>query len=193
MLFLQRNPLSLSLYLLPCYDNLVLKHHFAINLSLFLNMCSRGTLLTCKMLFLLYFIIYSYYFLSMRSSELLHPHHRAIPSLSMENMWLATIFTGSSRKDGTGIFLSIFSFDDFITLPWAPIHVCLIKAQIVMMFFLAMKSMIKQQWHNAYSTIFIIAPSSILLDLPSKCFGHSCYSVSSPLLSAASHFLQAFV
>ena len=57
---------------------------------------------------------------------------------------------------------------------------------------LKMISMMKQRQRNASSTIFIIELSPILLELPSKFFGHSCYSYYSPLLSTGFHFLQAF-
>ena len=42
---LQRNSSSLSLYIFPSSDALVLKHHSALQFSWQLNMCSRGTLL----------------------------------------------------------------------------------------------------------------------------------------------------
>ena len=45
MLCLQRNLSSVSLYVFPSSSAIVLKHHSTLQLSLLLNMCSRGTLL----------------------------------------------------------------------------------------------------------------------------------------------------
>ena len=42
---LQRNSSSLSLYVFPSSDALVLKYHYVLQFSWLLNMCSRGTLL----------------------------------------------------------------------------------------------------------------------------------------------------
>ena len=65
---LQRNSSSLLLCSLPYFGALVLKQLFTLQLSWLLKMFSRGTLLAChnysKLLFLLFFIIYPQYFLS---------------------------------------------------------------------------------------------------------------------------------
>ena len=67
---LQRNLLSLSLYVFPYSDALVLKHHSALQFSRLLNMCSRGTLLASLnsliVFFLFFFIMYPQSFLSRR-------------------------------------------------------------------------------------------------------------------------------
>ena len=110
LFYLQHNPSSLSLYSFPSSGALVLKHHYSLHLSLLLNTCLIGTLLAfsnnSKLLLLLLFIIYHQSFLIMRTSALLHPHHWALPLLTMENMCLATTFTlweGYARNNGTGI------------------------------------------------------------------------------------------
>ena len=142
-------------------------------------MCSRVNLLACcnsyKLFFLLFFIIYSQSFLILRASYLLRPHLWSLTQLTMENMCLSTTFTqweGSTSNDGTGISSSSFPFDDLRTLPRAPIDGCLSAANIVLSLLLKMTSMIKQQCQYACSTIFRIAPSSILLELHSKFFRH---------------------
>ena len=74
---LKRNSLSVSLYVFPSYDSLVLKHHSAIQLSWLLNMCSRVTLissLNSSIVFLLFFIVYPQSLLSRRASALVHRH-----------------------------------------------------------------------------------------------------------------------
>ena len=60
---LQWNSSSLSLYSLPSTDVLILKHHSALQFSLFSNMCSRGTLIFSfhySKLFLIFFIMYRF-------------------------------------------------------------------------------------------------------------------------------------
>ena len=93
---LQRNLSSLLLYSFPYYDYLFLKHHSALNLTWLFNMCSRGNLLDCrnsyKILFILFFIIYLQYFLSLRASAVVHPHCWDLPLLTMENIFLTTTF-----------------------------------------------------------------------------------------------------
>ena len=84
-----------------------------------------------------------------------------------------------------------FSLDDFRTFPRTHMDGCLSTARIFLSLSLTMASMIKKQLYNASSTIFNIAEASILFELPSKFFGHSCYYDSCPLFSAASHFRQA--
>ena len=112
----------------------------------------------------------------------------------METICLDTNFTlweGSARKDGSGISSSNFPLDDFRAWPRAPLDGYLSTAQIVPSSSLTMTSMIKKRIYNASYTISRIVESSILFELPSKFFGHSCYSDSSPPFSAASHFRKA--
>ena len=94
--YLQWNSSSLSLYSLPFYDDLFLKHHSALHLSWLLNMCSRVTLLACRnyseLLFLLFFIKFPQFLLSLRSSDLVHSNIWALPPLTMEKMCLETTF-----------------------------------------------------------------------------------------------------
>ena len=109
-------------------------------------------------------------------------------------MCLATTFMrweGSTRKDGSGIYSSSFLLDDFITLPWTPLYRFLSTAPIVLSSFLTRRSMIQNRLYNASSTIFNKAEASILFDLPSKVFGHSRSSASSPLFYATSHLQNA--
>ena len=105
-----------------CSVDVVLRHHFSLQLSWLLNKCSRVTLLVSLKysidFSLLCFIVYLQSFLIQRAYDLVHPHHWALLLLEMENMCLATIFTrweGSARKDGSSIYSSGFNLDDFRT------------------------------------------------------------------------------
>ena len=133
--------------------------------------------------------------MSIREYVLVHPHRCALEYFTMENMCLSETFTrweGYVNNYGTGISSSSFSLNDFRTWPWTPLDGWFRTVRIVLLSSLTMTSMIKQRWRNASSTIFRIASASILLELPSKFFGKSCYSDSSPLLSLESHFKQDF-
>ena len=137
-------------------------------------------------MFLLFFIIYPQYLLILRESAMVNPHLWALPSFTIENMYLETTFNRWEwyvRKDGTRISSSVFPFYYFITWPWAPLDGFLSTDCIVLSLFLRMWSMIKQKFRNASSTIFRIAPASILLELPSNFFGHPCSYNSFPPLS----------
>ena len=94
--------------------------------------------------------------------------------------------------DGGGIYWPILTLDNFSTCPQSPIGGFLSTACIVLSLSLTVKLMIKQRCSNASYTIFRIASSSMILELPSKLFEHSYSSAFSPLLSAESHFLKAF-
>ena len=149
---LQRNFSSLLLYFFPSSDALVLKHHYALQFALLLNMCLRGDLLASLnssiVFFLFFFILYSQSFLSRRASALVHPHHRSLLSLTMEKMCFATTFTrweGSASKDGSRIYFLRFPFDDLRTWTRAPLDGCLSTARIVLSSLLTMTSMIKKR------------------------------------------------
>ena len=60
VVFLQRNSSSLSLYVFPSSDALILKHHSELQFLWMLNMCPRGALLAS----LNSSIFFPYYFLS---------------------------------------------------------------------------------------------------------------------------------
>ena len=93
----------------------------------------------------------------------------------MENICLATtliLLEGFASKYGTGISSPSPPFDDLETCYQAPIDGCLSTSQVVLPSSMTMISMIKQQWINEYYNILRIAPVSILLDTPSKFFGH---------------------
>ena len=81
---------------------------------------------------------------------------------------------GSARKDGLGISSWSFPFDDLRTWPQSPLDGCLSTACIVLSSLLTMTSMTKKRFEKASSTIFRIAEASILFEIPSKFFGHSC-------------------
>ena len=149
---LQRNSSSLSLYVFPSSNALVLKHHSALQLSWLLNMFSRGTLLASLnssiVFYLFFFIMYPQYFLSRRASTLVHPHCRFLLSLTMENICFATTFTrweGSARKDGSGISSWSFPFNDLRTWPRAPLDGCLSTARTVLSSSLTMISITKKR------------------------------------------------
>ena len=145
-------------------------------------MCLRRTLLACwsssKLLFLLFFIIYPQNFLSRISYPLLYPHWWFLPSLTMENMWLVTTFTKwevSARKDGTGIYHQVFLL---MTSQLDLGHLLMNDWAHIPLFYhcqLQWKKWLKKL-SIASSTIFRIALSSIILELPSKFFGNICSS-----------------
>ena len=135
-----------------CSVDVVLRHHFSLQLSWLLNKCSRVTLLVSLKysidFSLLCFIVYLQSFLIQRAYDLVHPHHWALLLLEMENMCLATIFTrweGSARKDGSSISSSDFTLDYFRTYPLAPFYACLSTACIVLSSSATMESMIESQ------------------------------------------------
>ena len=136
---LQHNLSSVSLYVFPSLDSLVLKHQYAIQFSLLLNMFSRGTLHA----WFYSSIVFPYYFLSCtpkcflsrRSSDLVHPHWWVLLSLTMKKMCLDTTFTRwevSARKDVSRISSSSFPSDDFIIWPRKPMDVCLSTSRIML-------------------------------------------------------------
>ena len=142
---------------------------------------------------LLFFIMYPQYLLIRRASPLVQPHWWALLLFIMENICLATTFTQwetSARKDRFIIYSSSFTLDDFRTWPREPLDECLNTTLMMPSLSLMMTSMIKKILYNALSNIFIIAEASIIFELLSKFFGISCYSDSSPLFYAASHFQQ---
>ena len=156
-------------------------------------MCSRGTLLawinSSIVSPLFFFIVHTQYFLSRVESDFLHPHHLDLISLTLENICLSTTFTRwekSERKYSSGISPWSFTLNVFRTWPQAPVDGCLSTYCIVLSSSLMVTSMIKKRLYNASSIIFIIAEASIVFELPSRFFGNSCSSDSSPLFYAAS-------
>ena len=175
-----------------------MKHHSTLKFSWLLNMCSRGTLLAplnSSIVFpLLFFIMYPRSFFSWWAYTLVHPHRWALHLLTMKNMCLATTFTrweGYTRTYGYGISSSSLPLNDFRSWNRSPFDGFLSTAHIFLSSLLTMTSMIKKWLYNASYTIFGITKASILFELTSKFFGHSCSYGYSPLFSAASHFCQA--
>ena len=132
----------------------------------------------------LLFIVHTQYFLSRVKSDLLRPHHFDLLSLTLENICLSTTFTRwekAARKYSSGISPWSFTLGVVRTWPQAPVDGCLSTYCIVLSSSLTVTSMIKKLLYNASSTIFRIAEASIVFELTSKFFGHSCSSDSSPL------------
>ena len=189
---LKLNSSYLSLYVFPSCDYLVLKHHSALKFSWLLNMCSRGTLLASLnpsiVFYLFFFIMYLQSFLSQRVNVLVHPYLWSLLFLMMVNMCLSTTFKqweGYARNDGSGVYSSSFTSDDFITWPRAPLDGYLSTARIVLSSLLIMTSITKNRLYNASSTIYRIAEYSIILRFHRSYLGP--HVILLPLLSFMQH------
>ena len=92
-----------------------------------------------------------------------------------------TLWEGFASKDGTGVFSSSFTFDDFINWPQAPIDGFLRTACIVLSSLLTMTSMIKKEIsacifchiHNCSSLHTFRDSLKVLWSLMLLCFFYS--------------------